>query len=113
VGRILFPKDTTHNPLVDYPAVHYSVIAIVAVIIIFIWYAKTYTELSSAGFRKLASFIFGRNIANKNIAMTTPVHMDINDSQSSRSFVMPSTYNKDNLPNPNDSSITNKTNSEE
>ena len=28
--------------------------------------AKTYKELSSAGFRKLASFIFGGNNANKN-----------------------------------------------
>jgi len=44
--------------------------------------------------------------------MTTPVHMDINDSQSSISFVMPSNHNKDNLPKPNDSSITIKTNSE-
>jgi hypothetical protein len=75
--------------------------------------AKTYKELSSAGFRKLASFIFGGNNANKNIAMTTPVHMDINDSQSSMSFVMPSNYDKDNLPKPNDSSITIKTTTEE
>lgn len=74
---------------------------------------KTYKELSSAGFRKLASFIFGGNNANKNIAMTTPVHMDINDSQSSMSFVMPSEFNKDNLPKPSDSSITIKTTIEE
>ena len=71
--------------------------------------ADTYKELSSAGFRKLASFIFGGNTENKNIAMTTPVHMDINDQQSSMSFVMPANYNKDNLPKPSDSSITVKT----
>lgn len=75
--------------------------------------AKTYKELSSAGFRKLASFIFGGNNANKNIAMTTPVHMDINDSQSSMSFVMPADYNKDNLPRPNDPTIIINTTKEE
>ena len=75
--------------------------------------AKTYKELSSAGFRKLASFIFGGNNANKNIAMTTPVHMDINNTQSSMSFVMPADYNNGNLPKPNDSSIIIKTTAEE
>ena len=75
--------------------------------------AKSYKELASPGFRKLASFIFGGNQSNKNIAMTAPVHMDINDSISSMSFVMPANYNKDNLPKPNDSSITIKTTAEE
>lgn len=68
--------------------------------------AKTYKELSSSGFRKLASFIFGGNNAKESIAMTSPVHMDINDSLSSMSFVMPANYNKANLPTPNDSAIT-------
>ena len=67
--------------------------------------AKTYKELSSSGFRKLASFIFGGNDDKKSIAMTSPVHMDINDSQSSMSFVMPANYNKDNLPKPDNSDI--------
>jgi len=67
--------------------------------------AKTYKELSSSGFRKLASFIFGGNNANKNISMTTPVHMDINESKSSMSFVMPKNYNMANLPKPKDSTI--------
>ena len=66
---------------------------------------KTYKELSSSGFRKLASFIFGGNTDNKKIAMTSPVHMDINDSLSSMSFVMPASYKKDNLPKPTDGSI--------
>ena len=66
---------------------------------------KTYKELSSSGFRKLASYIFGGNQSNKSIAMTSPVHMDINDSLSSMSFVMPANYTKDNLPIPNDKSI--------
>lgn len=75
--------------------------------------AKTYKELSSPGFRKLASYIFGGNQAKKNIAMTSPVHMDINDSLSSMSFVMPANYSKGNLPKPNDSSINIKTTTEE
>lgn len=75
--------------------------------------AKSYKELSSNGFRKLASFIFGGNKANKSIAMTSPVHMDIKNSGSSMSFVMPSNYTKDNLPKPNDASITIQTTAKE
>jgi hypothetical protein len=72
--------------------------------------AKSYKELGRSGFRKLAGYIFGGNDANKQIAMTSPVHMDINDSISSMSFVMPSAYNADNLPKPNNATVTiNKT----
>lgn len=38
--------------------------------------------------------------------MTSPVHMDFNESSSTMSFVMPSAYKKSDLPKPNDSSIT-------
>jgi uncharacterized protein len=41
VGRPLFPRDEIHNPLVDYPYIHYSIIAITAVIVIFLWESKT------------------------------------------------------------------------
>lgn len=41
LGRPLFPKDESHNPLVDYPYVHYSIIAITAVIVIYLWGSKT------------------------------------------------------------------------
>ena len=75
--------------------------------------AKSYKELSSSGFRKLASYIFGGNQSNKSIAMTSPVHMDITDSGSSMSFVMPAEYTIDNLPKPNDSSVKIKTIAEE
>ncbi|WP_026063270.1 SOUL family heme-binding protein [Pedobacter arcticus] len=66
---------------------------------------SSYKELSGAGFKKLASYIFGGNDANKSIAMTSPVHMDIENSKSSMSFVMPADYNKDDLPKPNDPSV--------
>lgn len=75
--------------------------------------AKSYKELSSTGFRKLASFLFGANKDKKNIAMTSPVHMDINNSESSMSFVMPSEYNRENLPKPDNSEIKIKTTAEE
>jgi len=66
---------------------------------------KSYRELGNTGFRKLAGYIFGGNKENKKIAMTSPVHMEISDTVSSMSFVMPTSYNKDNLPQPNNSEI--------
>lgn len=75
--------------------------------------AKSYKELSSSGFKKLASYIYGGNQSSKSFAMTAPVHMDINNSKSTMSFVMPAEYNKDNLPKPNSSEIKIETSSEE
>jgi SOUL heme-binding protein len=75
--------------------------------------AKSYRELGSSGFRKLAGFIFGGNSTKESIAMTTPVHMDIQDSASTMSFVMPSTYNPENLPQPNDGDVKIVTTAEE
>ncbi len=56
--------------------------------------AKSYRQISTPGFRALAGFIFGGNDSNTRIAMTSPVHMDINDSVSTMSFVMPSKYDE-------------------
>lgn len=67
--------------------------------------AKTYKELSGSGFRKLAGYIFGGNESETKISMTSPVQMDINDSVSEMSFVMPKGYNPDNLPKPNDGKV--------
>jgi hypothetical protein len=67
--------------------------------------AKSHKELGNSGFRQLAGYIFGGNDTGQKIAMTSPVHMDINDSLSSMSFVMPAEYNPDNLPRPNDATI--------
>lgn len=75
--------------------------------------ATSYKELASPGFRKLANYIFGGNQSKTNIAMTTPVHMNINDTASSMSFVMPSEYTSNNLPQPNDSSVSIFTSEEE
>ncbi len=56
--------------------------------------ANSYKQISTPGFRTLAGFIFGGNESNTRIAMTAPVHMDINDSVSAMSFVMPSKYDE-------------------
>ena len=72
-------------------------------------HAKSYKELGSSGFRKLAGYIFGGNEGGQKISMTTPVRMDINDSLSTMSFVMPSMYNSGNLPKPNDKQVLIKT----
>jgi hypothetical protein len=75
--------------------------------------AITYKELGSSGFSKLAGFIFGGNSEEKQIAMTSPVHMAINDSTSTMSFVMPSNYNETNLPKPKNSEVVISTSAEE
>lgn len=75
--------------------------------------AKTYRELSGPGFRQLAGYIFGGNSDDTQISMTAPVHMNVNDSVSTMSFVMPSAYNESNLPKPNDPEVIIKNTSEE
>ena len=67
--------------------------------------AKSYKELSGPGFRKLAGYIFGGNESDTRISMTSPVHMDINNSESAMSFVMPSSFNERKLPKPDDSNV--------
>ena len=67
--------------------------------------AKSYRQMSVPGFRTLAGFIFGGNESSTRIAMTAPVHMDINDSASTMSFVMPSKYDEQSLPRPNDERV--------
>lgn len=67
--------------------------------------AKSYRELSGSGFRTIAGYIFGGNESSTKIAMTSPVHMDINEKGSSMSFVMPSKYDVESLPKPNDAKV--------
>jgi len=75
--------------------------------------STSYRDLGSSGFSKLAKYIFGGNSEKKQIAMTSPVHMDIGDSNSTMAFVLPSAYNQNNLPKPNDSNIAIKTSTPE
>ena len=74
---------------------------------------KSYKELGSSGFNKLAGYIFGGNNKQQKIAMTSPVHMDINDSVSTMSFVMPAEFDKDSLPVPNNADVKIRTTSDE
>jgi hypothetical protein len=67
--------------------------------------ASTYKEVASPGFRKLAGYIFGGNQQGMSIAMTAPVHMDMSETGSTMSFVMPQGMTPDNLPKPNDPSV--------
>jgi hypothetical protein len=67
--------------------------------------AKSFRDLSGNGFRKIAGYIFGNNESSTKIAMTSPVHMDINEKQSSMSFVMPSKYDAKSLPKPKDAQV--------
>ncbi len=67
--------------------------------------AKTYSQLGNTDFRKLAGFIFGGNENNESIAMTSPVHMDVQESTATMSFVMPADYNPGNLPRPKDADV--------
>jgi hypothetical protein len=65
-----------------------------------------YESMSSAGFRDLAGYIFGGNSTGQKIAMTSPVIMEEETSETKMSFVMPSEYKKEDLPLPNNSSVT-------
>lgn len=67
--------------------------------------ADSYKKLSYPGFRKLAGYIFGDNETDTKISMTSPVHMEFNSSGSSMSFVMPSSFDMENLPKPDDSDV--------
>ena len=44
IGRIIFPTDNNHNPLVDYPYVHYAVISTLTIIIILLWDRETFSK---------------------------------------------------------------------
>ena len=60
----------------------------------------SYSSMSSTGFRELAGYIFGGNEDQMKISMTAPVHVTSTDSSSTMSFVMPSKYAMEELPDP-------------
>lgn len=65
----------------------------------------SYSNMSSTGFRELAGYIFGGNEKQKKIAMTAPVHVAMADSTSTMSFVMPSNFQMEELPEPKSEKI--------
>lgn len=65
----------------------------------------SYKDGANRGFRTLAGYIFGGNAEGQKIAMTAPVAMDMSDSMRMR-FMIPSAYETEELPAPNDDRIT-------
>ena len=65
----------------------------------------SFGSMSSTGFRELAGYIFGGNDKQKKISMTAPVHVRSTDSTSTMSFVMPSQYTLEELPDPESDKI--------
>lgn len=66
--------------------------------------SSNYEESSSNGFRTIADYIFGGNKNNQQIAMTSPVIMEMGE-ESSMSFVMPKEHAIENLPEPNSEQV--------
>ena len=65
---------------------------------------QSYKESSSQGFRMLAGYIFGGNETGESIAMTSPVTMSLTDSVTMM-FMVPSQYDMEDLPAPNDAEV--------
>lgn len=65
---------------------------------------KDYKGASGKGFSILASYIFGGNDRDEKIAMTSPVAMSLEDSMTVM-FLVPKKFNKETLPQPNQSQI--------
>lgn len=59
-----------------------------------------YDEVSSKGFRELAGYIFGGNEEQAEIAMTSPVTMEMDETITMK-FMIPSKYRLSELPEPN------------
>jgi hypothetical protein len=66
---------------------------------------NSYMGNSNNHFRTLAGYIFGGNKSSQKIAMTAPVHMERHSTETRMSFVMPSQYDMDKLPVPDDNSV--------
>jgi hypothetical protein len=65
---------------------------------------SSYKQISGQGFRTLAGYIFGGNENQEQIAMTSPVTMELKDT-SKMMFMVPKGVAKSHLPKPNDASI--------
>ena len=60
---------------------------------------------TSAGFKRLAGYIFGGNDKSQKIAMTAPVQESLADETPVMSFTMPAEYAIDDLPAPDDGRV--------
>jgi hypothetical protein len=65
---------------------------------------NSFKQASGEGFSILAGYIFGNNKRNEKIAMTSPVVMTLEDSMTML-FMIPRKFNKETLPQPNQSQI--------
>lgn len=67
----------------------------------------SFKEAQSKGFKILADYIFGNNTAKAKIAMTSPVYMKESPIKNTWTmiFAMPSKYNLDTLPKPNNDKV--------
>ena len=65
---------------------------------------RSFEKSGSNGFRTIAGYIFGGNKTQQKIAMTAPVVMEMGDS-ASMYFVMPKSYSKSQLPEPNSADV--------
>jgi hypothetical protein len=63
-----------------------------------------YENISGNGFKTLAGYIFGGNSENKKIPMTSPVIVDMGVNRE-MNFMVPSNFQKEQLPTPNSSFI--------
>ncbi len=62
-------------------------------------------ESSSRSFRRLANYIFGGNSGDMSIAMTAPVEQTLAADEGYMAFIMPSEHSMDDLPAPDDGSV--------
>jgi hypothetical protein len=65
---------------------------------------KSYRANSGTGFRILAGYIFGGNSTGEQIAMTSPVAVDLRENNTMY-FMVPKGYDESNLPQPKDSRV--------
>lgn len=66
---------------------------------------RSYESTSGTGFRILAGYIFGGNQTGEEIAMTSPVAMQLNDDNRKMSFMVPAGIKANELPSPSNNKI--------
>ena len=67
--------------------------------------AVTKASGDNSGFRRLAGYIFGGNTGKESISMTAPVMTTASGGELEMAFMMPSAYDLDSLPTPDDAGV--------